>query len=458
MILILVIALWVPSIAAEEAIPALQRLAHGLATKIDAAVPSSSSDPVVALSFEGDASIRGREERIIQELERMVSSRLEQGLVASRALVLRGDADGRNPWSQSAILVRCVVGVEADTIYLTANLMTMPLSFWDRLLASAPHVVKDHLFVSTAVDAEIQILLGKSRISVAPDHWRLREVLFVHGTVLDLGVGNLDGEGPAELVVLFSDKIEVYTWAAGKPRRLLARDLSRLPEAGVRVRDPVGSLVVADFNADGRAEIFYRLFNLNQGEILSLTGTSLRSVRSLKKVPLCVFRSRQRAQILFGLPDPGTNRYLPQLELTDINRSSGSLFELPSTFVTLRCWQSTNQKTLRSVVVDSQSNLSSLGPAFQPQVLQADVGAGSGLADLDGDQEPEWVLSDSVWPGEQDSIRVLSAGELQWQTQEVQGSVVAISGGDWIGAGKQQAVIAATGQQETGSRIYLLQK
>jgi len=450
--------------AGEDAGPALQRLADKLYQRLEKVMQKTeASDPVVALLVEGDNSILGKEGRIAQELERLLVYRMESGAMVGQVLPLGAggvkaaeEARGRG----AALLLRCVVGVEQGTIHATAELTPLHVPFWDRLVDPVPRGAGEHLFVSSPVDEEILLLLGKSRAPPPLKSWHLSELLYLPRRVLDLGFGDLDGDKNSELVLLFKDAIEVYSLksvsAGGTPRRLVTHSLAHLPEAKVQTRDPMGRLLVADFNSDGRFEVFYKLFNRRVGQVLSWGGSDFRPIRKLKSVPLCVYREKKRARILYAEPDPGTNHYLSRVEVVDINRSSGTVHTLPGAFLTLRCWQSSPREAPSKIVVDRTGRMYRLDASFKARPLQEQVCAGAGLVNLDSDAVPELIASDRVWPGEADGVRVVSHEEVLWQTREVVGNVVAVAGGVFQTGGQTQALLATVEPGESASRIYLL--
>ena len=171
---------------------------------------------------------------------------------------------------------------------------------------------------------------------------------------------------------------------------------------------------------------------------------------------MCVYRYKQRARILYAEPDPGTNHYLSQVEVADINRSSGTTHSLPGAFLTLRCWQAASQQAPWMVVVDRAGRMFRLDAGFKARQVQERVGAGAGVVNLEGDAGPELVLSDQVWPGEADGLRVIARNEVLWQTRELVGNVVAVAGGVFRAGGPTQALLATVEPGESASRIYLL--
>jgi hypothetical protein len=211
---------------------------------------------------------------------------------------------------------------------------------------------------------------------------------------------------------------------------------------------------VVDFNSDGRAEVFYKLFNKRFGEVLLWTGARMRSLRKLERIPLCVFRKNKRAKVVYGIPQPGTNHFKPEIELADINRATGRKIDLPYSLSALRCWQSKEEETPWIVAVDRQGRMLRLDQGWKVRQLPWDAGAGFGVTDFDSDGQPELVLSEPVWPGEPDSVRVIESSEVVWQTREVLGGVTAVASGA-IGDTFKAIVLAA---EPSASRIYLVER
>ncbi len=453
------LALWAAPASGGEP-PALQQLADELARRVTAVLhDETSGTPIVAVVVEGDQAILGQEGRIAQELERLLVFRLQAGTAVERVIPL-GSRQGAQALDQARLrgatwLLQCVFGLKKDSVYLTADLTPAHVPFWDRLVDPVPRGSQHHLFVSAGMDEEIGLLLGKSRAPPSLGNWHMDELLYVPRRVLDLGLGDLDGDGGGELVLMYEDSIEVFSFSGGEPQRLAGYDLAHVPREKKQTRDPVGGLLVTDFNNDGRFEVFYKHFNRRWGEILSWTGARLRPVRKLRRIPLCQFRHDNRPVVLYGSPESGTNRYRSGVELVDVNASSGEVHELQNQFSSLRCFQREGHEPW-IVVVDSNGDLSHLGGDWRVESTVKGVGAGAGVLDLDLDGRPDLVLSEPVWPGDPDSLRVVSQGEVVWRSTDVVGGVVAVAGGDLSGTGKIQAVVAAVEPGGKASRIYLL--
>ncbi len=450
-------------IVARSDVPALQQLADELNLRLGKKVRGQGFDePVIALSLEGDASILGRDERIVQELERLLVYRFDANLSVGRTVALddrRGaQAIEAARRAGATLLLSCVLGVDKETVHLAADLVPLKVPFWDRLVDPVPRGAQEHFFISTGIDQEVQVLLGKERTPAPLGAWRIKELIYLPGRIVDAGAGEIDGTPGGELALLFEDSVALFSMRQGRLKRIATYQLGRLPESAIHTRDPSGSLLVADFNRDGRSEIFYRLFNYNRGEVLAWTGVELRSLRNLNKVPLCVFRRGKRPKLVYGFPEEGTNRYLPRVEVTDINQSVGRAIDMPGPFVTLRCWQSTDGGTPWIVFVDLDSRLSRLDLKGGTQQLCENAGAGSAVVDLDRDDTPELVVSESVLPGEQDSVRIIAAGNIAWQSRDVVGGILAVAGGELEEPGKVQAFLVAVEKGGKGSRVYLLGK
>ena len=445
---------------AEARPPALQQLADGLADKITKKLKADSAEvPTAALVVELDQTLLGKADRICQQLEKLLQYRLESGTGVERVFILEHpNKSGALTLAErqgASLLIRLVVGMTDKKIHASADLVPIDRPFWVALIKPRPKKARHHVFEAVTADEEVTLLLGASRAPPALGTWRMRELLYVPKIVLDLGVGNLDDKKGLELVLLTEKSIEAYSFSGNKHHKLVSYDLTALPSAQHQTRDAKGSLVVADFNRDGVSEIFFKMFGHHFGEVLSYTGLRLRPLRKLKRVPMCLIHLKGRPTVIYGTPEAGTNRYSREILIADINSSSGKKVELESQFSTLRCWQ-TEEGLTWIIVVDDRGNLRRLDPSWQVQSTFGSVGVGAGIFDLDRDAWPDLVLSKWVWPMEPDSVQVVSKGEVVWRNSSVLGSIVAVTGGDWDGSGKIQALIAAVDFSANASRIYLM--
>jgi hypothetical protein len=456
----LLLGVWSAPAGALAGEAALQRLADALADQAAEKLAARGAElPILALAVEGDRDLIGREGRLTQELQRLLVFRLEHGTAVERTLEL-GHGEGalalqRARRSGADWLLRAVVGLKADRLHATADLTPIATPFWEGLVDPLPRGSRYHLFASVEADDEIAVLMGTARAPPALGRWNLAELLSVPGRILDVGLGELDGRPGLELAVLLDAAIEVYTIGERGPRRLVRHSLADLPAARTRTRDPAGSLLVVDFNRDGRFEIFYKHFNHSHGQVLRFTGVKLVPIRELEAVPLCVLQLAGRPTILSGRIDAGTNRYRPELELIDINASSGERVDLGTPLQSVRCWQPPDRPPV-AAAVDIEGRLQRLNAEWQVTDRMTGSGAGAAPVDLDLDGRPELVLSESVWPGEPDGLRVFAGEELVWRTEQVVGNIVAVAGSPPLAEEKPLAAVATVESSEGPSRVYLL--
>jgi hypothetical protein len=161
--------------------------------------------------------------------------------------------------------------------------------------------------------------------------------------------------------------------------------------------------------------------------------------------------------MIFGFQDAGTNRYLPRVEESDINASSGRTRPLEGAFSSLSCWQSPSGE-VSVMVVDQSGFLLRYNSQWEMKGKVLGIGAGGSITDLDGDFRPELVVSEAVWPGEPDAVQVVSDDGVLWRSSKVVGSVVAVSGGGFTKEGRGQAVVATVARSGKASRVYLLNR
>ncbi len=439
--------------------PALQLVAEKFARDVGSHIQAMTHDvPLIVISLQADQALMGHEGRLLQELEQLLIFQFEAGSAVERVLVLeKGEVDDaiENSRRQGAtMLLRCVLGVKGKKLLLTGDLYPLKKNFWERLVEPTPVGSSRHFFITVSMDQEIFLLMDSSKAPPSLGSWRLTQLLYLPKRILDIGEGDLDGDGTQELVLLLDDSLEIYAIAHGDlaPRHIAEYNLNLIPEAKVLSRDPVGTLLVADFNHDGKAEIFFNYFNRRYGQILSWTGAKLVALRRLEKNPLCLLRLGSRPVLVYGKGVVGKNYFAREIELADINSSRGKVHELPTPFSTLRCWQN-DSGTSKIVVIDNSGNLTQFSIGWVTEVTRPNCGVGSALADMDGDGVAELIVSDSVLPGEADSVKVISKGEVAFNSKDVLGGVMAITPVEYPETG---ALIVTLNRADNTSRVYML--
>ena len=300
------------------------------------------------------------------------------------------------------------------------------------------------------------IALGQVLSGAPSGELHLTRLLELDGVVLDVGMGDVTGDGRSDVVLLRLDAVELYQFEDSQAELSVRYRLSHLPQERIRTREARGRLVVEDFNRDGRAEIFYRVLHRRPGEVLAWTGTDLRAVRNIERVPLCVIRMASRPLVLFGQAEPGTNYFMPAPDLCDINEPHGRSVEITSPFWDLRCLQPEGAEAPWMLWVDRQARLHR-GESDEPLEPELLSGVGMTPADLDGDGQPEYVLSAPVWPGQADAVRVHITPESSWTSRDIVGSIraMAAEGGR---RGAARVLLLSCERAAERCRIYLLER
>jgi len=290
--------------------------------------------------------------------------------------------------------------------------------------------------------------------SSAPLH--LGRLLELDGGVLDVGLGDVTGDGRSDVVLLRTDAVELYELPEEGIELAVRYRLDHLPQERIRTRDPRGRMVVADFNRDGRAEIFFRVFHRRPGEVLAWTGADLCSIRRFEGVPLCVLRMAGRPLVLFGRAEPGTNLLGPAPQLCDINEPSGRPLDISSTFWDLRCHQPEGSEAPWMLWVDREARLHR-GESDAPLEPELFSGMAMTPADVDGDGQPEYVLSEPAWPGEPDAVRVWYAPDRVWTASNGLTSLRAASVEQGRAGASRVMLLSCDGAPER-CRVHLLER
>jgi hypothetical protein len=274
------------------------------------------------------------------------------------------------------------------------------------------------------VDADAQALALGATMPTAPAplgplKLSLTSLARLSAVPAALAFGDLDGDGKGELAVLQEDGVAVLDLDG----KLKARaDLHELPSAISPSREPFGALAV----------------------LSSPPRLVVASSRKARPAVLTFKAGRVEAtpvaEAPAELPRPtiGLNVFERGLTL------SGKMIELPGPFTTT----STRGATTLIVYPDGSAMLSD---GTLPSTRLGGAGAGSALADLDGDGVPEVLLSSTRYACDGDELKVLSLTQalaLQARSASAVESPVL-----WSGATPRGRTIAALSADLDGDKV-----
>jgi hypothetical protein len=341
-------------------------------------------------------------------------------------------------------LLRLQVLFQSGDLTASGDLVPTWANFWAPAGARGPGGTA--LAVRLAADSETLTLARAQmphpqQVQAAPLHLGVRLLARIPQRVIAMVAGDLDGDGKSELALLTPDAVVV----ARADGTVLARaDFARSPAAARPPRHLAGTIAIQR-TATGPV-ISYWDFGRAHGETLAFDGRSLRSLGETDLVPACAGGNG----VLVGTLVAGKGLIE---HVAHVNAAAHFLPEPVSAVAA-------------AVKPGSSPAFLAMLPNGSVQVLGADLsamgapitnaGLGSVLADLDGDGQPEMVLTLGA-PVAEDRVRAFRIGRgtlapLDLANDQVSGAVFAGAAGDFDGSGREAAVVAAVSGD--GTALY----
>jgi hypothetical protein len=362
--------------------------------------------------------------RLCDELAALLVARL-------RALGVRTAArgDGDTQWARAGgyeRLVRLDLDVSGGRLRANGTVTALTSSPW-----APAEEARAHLYVEMPLDAELRAFMPA--IATPPGRWQARGLPVGDVDVLALDVGDVDGDGRADVVAATAGELVVWGWDGA---RLVER--RRLPlasrPAATRPRADVATVVVLDGTIVAHASPF---------------ADGVRRTRDGQAAPAR------------GFAFPGLDVSCELAAGVDWFAGTGCT---PASGLPERFWTAAGlrggARATRAAVDASGTLWVQLGPGVMAQMAPLsvrNVGAQLALAALD---RGEFVAtSEPAQPGEPDAIvvRALTPGlPVAYRVDRLPGGVHALAAGDVDGDGRAEFVAAVRDRAARRTELWIV--
>jgi hypothetical protein len=396
--------------------------------------------------------------RLVATVKALLLGRLaERGLRSvSELAAARAELERRARAAGVELLLDLELTIVEGHLHLRGLLRRTDRQLW-RDLSQPARGAASHLHASARVDAEVRSYQG-SGLASGSARFAQHSFSLGRGEVLALGAGDVDGDGRIELVVLRRAEVEVLRRGSSAFQTLL-RHRPAAPAAAIRPRRPLGALVVADLDRDGKAEILARTSDLERGVELGIArdGKALQLRRELAAYPLAAGPGGKGVELVSALAQPGLDLFAASSVSVAPGAVPDWLKALPASFYSLRRGSIASPRGPRRFigVVDAGGGLSLIGPDAGSTIASGPrAGIAFDLCDLDDDGALEVIASGLDGPDVEDGLAVTrltvgaSGAALKplWRSPSLGGQVVAITHGDFDGNGKLEVAAAVRGK------------
>lgn len=341
-------------------------------------------------------------------------------------------------------------------LHLRGRLYQARRVLWARLRGATPRLISS-LHTSSPVSSEIAAYLSRP---ARP------ETISCTGSWTPLGdqpywgvaLGDVDGDGRVELVLLSETRIWVRRWSPVYRRfDTVARSSLAGPPAAVRTRFPLASLALLDLDGDRRLDVLARTSRLSSGAAYTLRAGRLQVLRRLDGYPVGGLRIATRLHTVVLLPAAGRAE-LQGRSLT-LSPPLRTRILLPRRLHRVHLARSRRSKGWWIGAVDAASHLSIFSlPRGRRIATVSPVGAAFALGDLTGDGTLEAVTTEPSRFGARDALtlRRLPSGRPICRVKDFPGSVTAVAVGDVRLDGRAYGVAAIWNPETRKSHLLIV--
>ncbi len=421
--------------ASAPADTALARAARRLAEE----VASAGAEPPLGVHVVGSPDLaRG--------FGTLLASELAKRKLAPTMVEARDQAEAESAARRSGLgsVVRLTVSLEQGLLTVRGDLVGTWVNFWSGRTPTRP--ARPAAALEVAVEADGHALaLAASPQPPGGDEGPLK----LSGALLArlssrpaaIASGDVDGDGREELAVLTDAEVLLLS-PEGKV--LVRYEHRHLPDADAPCREPFGAVAVQ------KGRLAYFSARRARGEMLAVDRNGVRAIASIDRAVLAFADGPVQAAL-----GRGTNTFLPEVAVG----KSVAPVKTPFTVLSAR---------RGAMLFVGPDGVATFVRASGEVATVAGFGAGSALADLDGDGQPEAIASSMQFAPDPDELRVYSLAALTapartmrrlseveplWQGQVLRGHVVEAVAADVDGDGTDELVLGVWLSDGTGELL-----
>lgn len=400
-------------------------------------------------------------QRLVEVIEPLVRSRL--GALGFRRLSALPPQLPESPALARGVRERFELTLLVELVevqghlHLRGRLFDTDVTLWGRLKGARSRMLT-HLHVSAPLSGELRSYLHP----MAP-----ASALQCAGAWTDLGtvpfwaaaLGDVDGDGRSELVLLGGNTLWVQRWSTVYGRfDTLQRMALAGPQARVRPRFPLASLVLTDLDGDRRLDILARTSERDSATTVSFRGGRFVEGRRLDGYPVGVTQVAGKSRVALAVPLVGRAEWNGRaVTLWPPARWRPSLPPVIHGMRVLPGPMVAGKASDLVATVDREARLRVARVSDGGLLHQADqVGAVLALGDLTGNGQPEVVTTTAQQFGTGDALSIHAMGRRAplCMVKGFEGSVTALAVGD-IRTDGTPRVVAVVWNERLG-RSHLL--
>ncbi|OGL46012.1 MAG: hypothetical protein A2161_16675 [Candidatus Schekmanbacteria bacterium RBG_13_48_7] len=360
--------------------------------------------------------------------------------------------DGSDNWKQKILKTANWLNIDVIVaLQLTQTEWDLGLNGY--LLSVKDQRVIDFILSTMPKNPQISSILNdiqkKELPTTSSNFFSILPEISLRGSVLDACSHDINLDGKDELFVLMPEEFHIYFFSDGAFSETMIIKFPDKRYSDINQKIIMGKILVLDLDNDGVAECYARTSKFSVGYRWIYQEDSFRLYDYFYGYPIGVDITSNGDALLLAKNINGKDYFSGDLfykypgdgklrSLTDPDRNFDPFYNFCTVY-------DPTTKNLTRIFLDVDNHIQFVTSAGGAYIQDREFGTGMAVGDIDNDHNPDFFVSSSSFPEEDDWVYWYEIEgnqiQLHWQSEPEKGSIYVLTIGDCDGNGKKDLIV-----------------